>query len=297
MNDKRSLVIKLLILLIIIFIILIIVLIKVKKTNQNELEDADGEDVVETFGKTEDGNVDEDTYFVLKICIDTYLNTINTKSDMYNKLKNDNSINESIYNLLSLSYIENNDITEDNVLQYIKIKEEQLVFAPLEMKLMNDEYDIKSFIAHGYLQNDNFQIIDEIFLIINIDPSEMLFSIEPIHTENSIEDIKIEDFESYIDNNGNNNYTQGFVTGKDISNEYIDILKKMTLGNERELYKHFDKEYAEKTFGGIEGFKKYVEENKEKVKQYKRERYYRRKQEFAELKKLAEEHGFSKRDN
>ena len=42
---------------------------------------------------------------------------------------------------------------------------------------------------------------------------------------------------------------------------------------------------------------KYVEENKEKVKQYKRERYYRRKQEFAELKKLAEEHGFSKRDN
>lgn len=42
---------------------------------------------------------------------------------------------------------------------------------------------------------------------------------------------------------------------------------------------------------------KYAQENKEKIKKYKRERYLRRKQEFAELKKLVEENGFGKRDN
>ena len=45
--------------------------------------------------------------------------------------------------------------------------------------------------------------------------------------------------------------------------------------------------------------KKYAQEHKEEIKQYKRERYLRRKQEFAELKKLVEENndGFNKRNN
>ena len=41
----------------------------------------------------------------------------------------------------------------------------------------------------------------------------------------------------------------------------------------------------------------YVQQNKEKIKQYKRERYLRRKKEFAELKRLVVENGFDKRDN
>lgn len=42
---------------------------------------------------------------------------------------------------------------------------------------------------------------------------------------------------------------------------------------------------------------KYALEHKEELKQYKRERYLRRKQEFAELKKLVEENGLNQRNN
>ena len=42
---------------------------------------------------------------------------------------------------------------------------------------------------------------------------------------------------------------------------------------------------------------KWSEENKERKSQLMKERYLKRKQEFADLKRLAEENGFSKRDN
>lgn len=42
---------------------------------------------------------------------------------------------------------------------------------------------------------------------------------------------------------------------------------------------------------------KYIQANREKIKQYKKERYLRRKQEFAELRKLVEENGLNKRNN
>lgn len=44
---------------------------------------------------------------------------------------------------------------------------------------------------------------------------------------------------------------------------------------------------------------KYAQEHKEEIRQYKKERYLRRKQEFEELRRLVEEYnyGFGKRDN
>ena len=43
--------------------------------------------------------------------------------------------------------------------------------------------------------------------------------------------------------------------------------------------------------------RRYAQENRDKIREYKRQRYLRRKEIFAELKRLAEENGFSKRDN
>jgi len=42
---------------------------------------------------------------------------------------------------------------------------------------------------------------------------------------------------------------------------------------------------------------KYAEKNREKLKEYQKERYLRRKQEFAELKRLVEKNGLNQGNN
>lgn len=71
---------------------------------------------------------------------------------------------------------------------------------------------------------------------------------------------------------------------KDINQFYLHPLAKDGYSN---ICKECQKENSTK----------YAEENREKLKEYRKERYLKRKQEFAELKRLVEENGLNKRDN
>lgn len=289
MNNKflGKLIIFLIIILLIISIAIIITIYylnasNMQSINNNNIEEG-GEDFTESYGKGENGGIDKQSYYDINACMKKYLNAINLKSEQYGSYdENENyittspesEIKQKIYNLLSQNYITENNITVENVNQHIKIVQESTTFVLLEAFLVQDA-DIKSFLVQGLIESaENYDVIDTIFAVINIDFFEDNFSIEPIYKKyNNINEIKIENFESGIIPNEDNKMMSPYVKIEDIPEEYINLYKRLTLGYPEKMYELLDEKYKNAKFGSIDEFKNYVEKNKAKIKMITLDKY------------------------
>lgn len=267
---------NILIFFIILFIVILalIIVIHYNNKNHNFIEEV-GEDVVESYGKNQSGGIDHESYFDVIECMNKYLNTINTNSlqyGTYNKYEEyvhtseDKEIKQKIFNLLSKKYTEEKNITVENIYAYIKTMQKQSIFRPIEIALIQDG-DIKSFLTYGLIESvEDYSVIDRVFVIVNINPTKYLFSIEPINEKYStISEIKIQHFENAIIDNGDNNFSKPIKNAKDFPVEYIKIYKELALGAPEKLYDLLDKEYRDSKFGSLEKFKKYIEKNKTEI--------------------------------
>lgn len=274
MNNKVKKIVIYLIAIIIIIIFIILIYMATKKKSDNYYEER-GENFIETYGKSDDsGNIDRQAYFDIQSCISKYLNTININNDMYYsydnngkkvQLLNEGSINSQIYNLLSEQFIKENSITVDNLRDKIKVLNTSVLFVPLELSMAKDG-NIKTFIAHGILETFEYKQVDEIFIVVNIDATNSRFSITPIDGKYSnISEINNIKTESKIDKKEDNSFNKSNPNYENIIKDYINIYKRLSLGNPSLMYKFMDKEYREKRFKNLSNFKKYTEENKENI--------------------------------
>lgn len=242
-----------------------------------------GENFLESYGTNEDGTIDRQAYFDVITCMRQYLNALNIKSDAYygydelgeyTLIVDESIIKDNIYNLLSQTYIANNNITVENLYDHINTLEESVLFVPLEISLVQDQ-SIKSFIVHGVTELlEDYSVTDEIFTIVNIDIANNVFSIEPIDGDyNSISEIEIGQLDTIIPSNANNRYITSSTTYEDTSKDYINLYKRLALGDPEKMYDLLNEEYRVAKFGNVEGFKKYVEENREKIIGIKLEKY------------------------
>lgn len=283
MSDKvlKKFMIFIIILILIIFIAIIILTSHISKLNEDNTNTQEGGgNVVEAYGKSANGGVDVQAYFDINYCMQEYLNATNIKSTQYlyynvDDKEIENKIKQKIYNLLSQKYIDENNIVIENIYNHIKLLEEQPKFVLLEASLIQDNENIKSFLIQGLVEsNENYNVIDEIFAIVNINISEVKFSIEPIYGNyNSIDEIKIEQFEENIKSNADNKFYMTYFKAEDIPAEYINLYKRLALGYPEKMYNLLDKEYRESKFGNLEGFKKYIEENKSEIRKIRLEKY------------------------
>ena len=276
-------IIFLLILLLIIVSILIAIIYHQKRVNYTNHIDESGENYVQNYGKSENGAVDEQSFYDINRCMNKYLNTINMKSPQYGGYDENNNyvitvqeseIKQKIYNLLSSNYISEKNITVENVYNYVKTLNEDTVYLPLEFDLL-DNSNMKSFLIHGLIQmTDDYKIIDEIFAIVNINIQESTFSIEPINEKyDSISEIEIQEFEKRIVSNKDNKFTMEYINSEDIPVEYMNLYKRLTLGDPERMYEKLDEEYRKAKFGNVEEFKKYVENNRSNIYLTRLERY------------------------
>lgn len=286
MNNKflKIMIIFLILLLLTISIVLAIIYHKEKVNPINHIEEA-GENFAENYGESENenGGVDEQAFYDINACMKKYLNTINMKSPQYGGYDENNNyvitveeteIKQKIYDLLSQKYVNENNVTVENVYSYVKTLDKSTVYVPLESTLLENN-NMKSFIIHGLIQDaDNYSIIDEIFAVVNINIEESCFSIDPVNEKyNSITEIKIEDFEDNITPNKDNKFTTQYISSEDIPAEYINLYKRLTLGAPEKMYEKLDTAYRNAKFGGVEEFKKYVNENRSKIELMRLERY------------------------
>ncbi len=273
----KKIIIIILILIIIFSIILCITLFNQKKQEEQaiaeEIEQFSDESIDYNNVKVEEvtGNIE---FYTIRNCVQSYFDVLNTDSSMYYgkdannnyvKVIDDNTIKQSIYNLLSEKYIKENNITIDNLFNYVEEMNESVLFVPIKMNILKGE-NVDKYAVYGFIEDKNFYKKKDIYIFVNKDKVNGTFSIELINENyNNIDEITIENEKQEIPANGNNKYQNPQITEEYIAQSYFDTYKQIVLGEPKLAYEYMNEEYRTKRFENYENFEKYVEENRQKI--------------------------------
>lgn len=273
MNKIRNIIIILI--LIILIILVSIVLLNLKNNPENNISISEGDvgEVIEITNEIKD--VDNiDTFKTVEQCIQKYYNIINNESSLFygrndngefEKIISDTEIRKMRLNLLSQEYIENKSIDTSNIYQYINTMETQGTVIALKMKEIIN-VPIEKYLVQSIIIDFDYNVLDEFYIIVNLDVINNTFSIEPILDEyNNIEEIQIDNTNKEIQSNKDNNYKREIYTYEDRAKDYILTYKRLALSKPEILYNYMDEEYRNKRWRTVENFKKYITENRNDI--------------------------------
>lgn len=266
---------------IVIAIVLGIIIISITKPPYEQEINIEDEGVKETI-KTEKEKVesveDRERIYMVEQCISSYLDTININNSsyyMYDESGNqEKSVdeNEIILNLLTKEYTSKNNITKNNIENYVDKLDKDVFFVPLQMKYINNG-DIYQYAMIGYITDFDYNIIKEVGFKVNLDMSatktgnsDLSFTIEPINEEiNDIDEVQLEIKLTSVEKNDYNIVQYITTNTEEDCKRYLDYYKKMTLSSPEEAYNRLDEEYRNLRFGSLDAYKQYIEENKKDI--------------------------------
>lgn len=273
MSKIRNIIIILVLIILIIFIS--IILLYLKQNNEANTEELEGDvgEVIEITDQIED--VDNiGTFKSVELCIQKYYNMLNNESEsfygrnddgQYERIVNDAKIRQMRLSLLSEEYIDKNNVNTNNIYQYIKTMNEPCTVIALKMKKMVN-IPIEKYIVQAIVINYSYEVLDESYIIVNLDTENRTFSIEPISDNyNNIEDIKNINSNIAIQENDNNSYSPIVYNYEEIASNYFLTYKRLLLSKPEILYEYMDNEYRNKRWGSEENFKDYVTEYKNEI--------------------------------
>ena len=187
MKYLKKIIIGLIILMSIIVICIVVAIKQGKETIETTQKGDSGEKI--EFNKIELETLTDTTrFFTVKNCVQQFLNEINTDSQKAHEFT-EQEIRQERYNLLSKEYINNNDITVDNINSNLKTINTKAIFDALQIKYLKGE-KIENYIVYGIMTSLNNEYIGNIYVRVKMDRENKTFSIEPIAGNyNSIDDI------------------------------------------------------------------------------------------------------------
>ena len=271
---------KILILIVILLIILILgIYICVKSVEKSEISHIDsqgdpGEEVSLDTTKIEEVT-DASSFFSVKNCVQQYLDEMNNnnsryfgfdENNQYSKIVDDEIINQNRYNLLSAKFIYNNNVTINNVSNFLKTFEEKVIFDALEMRYIRGE-QVENYIVYGIITSLDNEYIEDIYIIVNVDREEKTFAIEPINFSDydTIDDIKLEYDGTKIQKNDVNSYANRQMAYEDIVKEYFFTYKRIIQARPQIIYNYLQEDYKLQRFETLENFERYVETNRDEI--------------------------------
>ena len=277
MNNKYKNIFIAIIMIIISIIALILALLKIVDNTDDNISTIQGDKGQEIdYSSSEIKTVTEKIdYFTVNNLINNYLKLLNVNNSIYyigNEY--DKTIQQNyIYNLLSYKYMEENNITKDNILEKVTNFKTELIYVPLNLKVLEKE-NINKYIAYGIVGNMNDEFVDELYIIVNLDKKNKTYSIEPINMKyNNIEEIKFSNEDILIEKNSDNSYKDQKITNEYLINEYLSLYKKLALIKPEIAYSLLNEEYREARFGSLEKFKEYINDNRGEISKIRLEEY------------------------
>ena len=269
---KKTIILLAIVILIIGIILIVIALSNNKQNSTNKFTNSEiSYEQIAEDNTLDEYNIEEFDFLLASNCIQSYISGINqNNSKYYGTDENGNykivveqeEINKNAYNFLSSEYIEKNNITTQNVYNYVPKVTQDFLFVPINMKAKNTE-QIKTFKVSGFVTDLNYNFINYLYVLINLDIENRTFSIEPI-TNDTYESNDIQNNNVRIQENENNKYSFSQYTSDTVIKQYFKNYKAMMLSNPEIAYLCLDEEYRNKSFTNVESFKKYVNDNKEK---------------------------------
>ncbi len=275
MKNIKKYIIILCIIIVIIIISICVLTIKQKKSN-DELKNIVSE-IESPIEETKEINWTE--YDTINFAVNRYVQTINANNSTYIELRQseeensgevENQINQLILDMLSDTYIKNNEITNENLREKIPLESEQLVFIPLKAKKLIEE-DIRTYVVDGIVQNIEYENKGERCYIVNVNYSNQTFSVEP--SQKKYEEIDKVDKIANISKNENNEYINTTINNQTKTQTYINMYKRLALSVPELAYNYMDEEYRNKRFESIEGFKEYIENNRDNIEEISLKKY------------------------
>ena len=173
------------IIVIIIILVIAIVLIKNEVKEEEESMVTPGIEIEDI--KDETNEIERVEYNYINVAMSTYMQNLNLENSRYYGRNENNEYvsiveeeqkKEYILDLLSENYISENNITTQNIDQYIETVDEQLIFVPTQLKRIVNE-NVKTYVVSGIIEDLSYQLIDERVFIVNLDFTSRRFSIEP----------------------------------------------------------------------------------------------------------------------
>jgi len=285
--DKSKFIKIIIAVLLILVIIVIILLIKLNKVDLSQIPDPPQEiEEIEVKRELKDLSITTNEYNIVKNIIKDYYNYCNElKNGSYNpeiyrlplteqELQEyiSEEINESkksaqnaMYNILDKSYIEEFNITKENIFAKFGIQN-QVEVAIEKIYVFQNSINVSTYITKGICIDTKQSKTEDFNLAVCLDLLNNTFSIYPpeyLEKHNYInisEGSKIElDIES-IENKEYNTFEYKHIEDNEIAKEYFNNFKYTMLYNADKAYDILDKEYREKRFGNLDNFKKYVQE-------------------------------------
>ena len=268
---KRKKTLILLMIIVVIIIISIVVALLLLTTSNNEEVASNNTVSEENNNETEaEPQINETKYYNITNVVRTYLGALDKSKYILSDGTNyseDESTKESIYNLLSTEYIESNNITVENVYDYVKDVNENITFVPLDMRISQGS-NVDKFLVYGYIVYMDSQDLEKVYVIVNIDNTNNTFSIEPINNEeiSNINDFKFESTLDTIEKNYSNTYLDNNMSDEDISKEKFNNFKLLILRKSEDLFNLLNEEYRNKKFGDYNGFSQYIDSNYDRLR-------------------------------
>lgn len=264
MKNKKNILIIIILLIIILIILLTVIIINKKR----DIYVPDGDESNIQI-KVEYQKVNNDTlFYTVADCIQSYYDYVSSdiKMEDNNDEKVDSDFTEqekkdAIYSVLDQEYIEKNNITLDNLYNYVTDLKGAITFTPIDMYMI-DNGKIQKFSVYGMIENEGNIIYD--YFIVSLDYYNMTYSIEPIEKNKykDITEIKLVNTRDEIEANDYNIYVYNRISKEDLINKYIYYYKTNALLDINVAYNKLNEEYREKRFGNLEAYKSYVEANK-----------------------------------
>ena len=273
---KKKIIIVLSILITIILILLIAIASISKKVKEEELAQTTQEiDTSAAEVKRMDLIKNKKEYLNIKKCLSKYISEINTKkSSYYGRDENNNytiivddeTISNTIYNLISKEYINKKNITIDNVSEFVYKIDEKCFYVPIEIYIKYTSDNIKSYGIYGAILTLEYKPVQESYLILNIDEANKTFSVEQLNSLEEIQNTKINSVDNILQKD-NNTYSEiAGIINEEVIKEYIDSYKNLTLAYPEIVYNYYiEDEYKQKRFKTLEEYKKYVNDNKDYI--------------------------------
>ena len=269
MEKIKKMFLVLLVIILILIIMLFIVNRKTMNSENKEIQEME-KGFVEEILDVPDVQITD--YFIIKSCVQGYIDALDkTNSVYYVTQENGEQIYDSklqkqtLYSFLSSSYIKSNNITENNIDNFIKITNEKYRFYPIEIKKMNDN-EVRTFKVAGAIQNLEYKNAARVYFIVNVDYLNNTFSVQQSGEKEYEKYNKANDTEKTIKNNGNNIFYNSNIDVQKISVEYLNLYKFLTLADPQITYNMMSEEYRNKRFGSLDNYKQYVKDNIDEFK-------------------------------
>lgn len=255
MKNKKILTIIIVCVIVIIIILISLIANLIKKddsdVDRNLLSDERKEylNMLENPGKVTNGEKPQEVkietlYFTVENCISEYKNNIINKDS------------KAIYNVLDTEYINNNQITEQNVMSKLSNYND---ISQYRTKKMYSITGIKfsTYYVEGTINNQS------VYFIVNIDDASKSFSISPTTQETYDKKINEEiqtnqKYENTIEKNSFNSVSYAYLSEQDIVERYFQDYLNNAIYNIERAYSTIDDEYKQKKFASLVQYKNYV---------------------------------------